>query len=63
MQDHGKRNGVREQQRSLQRPEGHPVLREEVEEAMHGLKAGNSPGVDSIPSELLTNGGEATAQP
>ena len=33
---------------------------EEVEEAVHGLKAGKSPGVDNIPSELLKNGGEAT---
>ena len=36
------------------------VLMEEVEEAVHGLKAGKSPGVDNIPSELLKNGGEAT---
>ena len=26
-----------------------PVLREEVEEAVHSLKAGKSPGVDNIP--------------
>ena len=37
-----------------------PVLREEVEEAVHSLKAGQSPRVDIIPSELLKNGGEAT---
>ena len=37
-----------------------PVLREEVEEAVRSLKAGKSPGVDNIPSELLNNGGEAT---
>ena len=35
------------------------VLREEVEEAVRSLKAGKSPGVDNIPSELLKNGGEA----
>ena len=32
----------------------------EVEEAVHSLKAGKSPGVDNILSELLKNGGEAT---
>ena len=37
-----------------------PVLREEVEEAVHSLKAGKSPGVDNVPSELLKNGGKAT---
>ena len=36
------------------------VLREEVEEAVQSLKAGESPGVDNIPSELLKNGGKAT---
>ena len=34
-----------------------PVPREEVEEAVRSLKAGKSPGVDNIPSELLKNGG------
>ena len=34
------------------------MLREEVEEVVHSLKAGKSPGVD-ISSELLKNGGEA----
>ena len=33
------------------------VLRKEV---VQSLKAGKSPGVDNIPSELLKNGGEAT---
>ena len=37
-----------------------PVLKEEVEEAVHSLKAGKSPEVDNIPSELLKNGSEAT---
>ena len=36
------------------------MLGEEVEEAVHSLKAGKSPGVDSISSEVLHNGGEAT---
>ena len=36
------------------------MLRKAVEEAVRGLKTGKSPGVDSIPSELLQNGGEAT---
>ena len=36
------------------------MLREEVEEAVHSLKAGESPGVHNIPSEPLKNGGEAT---
>ena len=36
------------------------VLREEVEEAVHSLKAGKSPRVDSIPSKLPENGGAAT---
>ena len=37
-----------------------PVLREEVEKAVHSLKTGKSPGVDNIPFEQLKNGGEAT---
>ena len=36
------------------------MLREEVEEAVHSLKAGESAGVDNIPSELPKNGDEAT---
>ena len=43
-----------------QEAESLPVLREEVEEAVPRLKAGKSPGVDNIPSELLKNGGDAT---
>ena len=50
--------------RSIQTPtqgaESLPVLREEVEEAVRGLKAGKFPGVDNIPFELLTKEGEAT---
>ena len=34
--------------------------REEVEEVVRSLKAGQYPGVDNIPSEQLKNGGEAT---
>ena len=36
------------------------MLKEGVEEAVLSLKAGKSPGVDNIPSELLKNGGKAT---
>ena len=36
------------------------VLIEEAEEAARNLKAGMSPRVDNIPSELLKNGGLAT---
>ena len=36
------------------------MLKEGVEEAVLSLKAGKSPGVDNIPSELLKHGGEAT---
>ena len=35
------------------------MLREEIEEVVQSLKAGKSPGMDNIPSELLKNGGEA----
>ena len=43
-----------------QETQSQPVLREEVEEAVHSLKAGKSPGVDTNSSELLNNGCEAT---
>ena len=36
------------------------MLRKEVEEAVRSLKAGKSPRLDNISSELLKNGGEAT---
>ena len=42
-----------------QEAESPPVLRKEVKENVHSLKAGKFPGVDSIPSELFMNGGEA----
>ena len=45
-----------------QEAESLPVLRAEVKEAVRSLKAGKSPGVDNIPSELLKNGGEARQQ-
>ena len=48
------------QSKTTKRAEGLPVLREEAEEAVYSLKAGKSPGVDKIPSELLKAGGEAT---
>ena len=47
-------------QTPTQEAESLPVLREEVEGAVHSLKAGTSPLVDNIPSEWLKNGGEAT---
>ena len=47
-------------QTPTQEAESLPVLREEVEEAVHNLKAGKFPGMDNIPSELLKNGDEAT---
>ena len=43
-----------------QEAESLPVLKEEVEEAVRNPKAGKSPGVDNIPSELLKNGGKTT---
>ena len=47
-------------QTPTQETESLSVLREEVEEAVRSVKAGKSPGVDNIPSELPKNGGEAT---
>ena len=37
-----------------------PVLREDIEEAVRNPKAGKSPAVDNIPSDLFKNGGETT---
>ena len=37
-----------------------PIMKEEVEAAIRHLKAGKSPGVDNIPSELITSGGDGT---
>ena len=39
--------------------EHHPILREELEEAVKALKMGKSAGVDNIPAELVQAGGEA----
>lgn len=36
------------------------VLQEEVKRAVHSLKGGKSPGVDSVPAELLKQGEEET---
>ena len=47
-------------QTSAQQAANLPVLREEIEEAVRSLKAGKSPEVDNIPSELLKNTGKAT---
>ena len=47
-------------QSPTQEAESLPVLRKVVEEAMRNPRAGKSPGVDNIPSELLKNGGKTT---
>ena len=47
-------------QSNTQAAESLPVLREEAEEAVRNSRAGKSPGVDNIPSELLKNGGKTT---
>ena len=57
---HPDTNLLQSSQTSTQEAESLPVLRQEVEEAVQSLKAGKSPGVDNIPSELLKNGGETT---
>ena len=49
---------IQSNQTPTQEAESLPVLREEIEGAVHSLKAGMSPGVDNIPSELLKNGRE-----
>ena len=36
------------------------ILKDEVEEAVRSLTAGQSPGVDTINSELIKHGGEET---
>ena len=41
------------------RPESLPVLREEVAAVVRNLKAGKSPGVDKISSELLQDRGDS----
>ena len=52
-------NLLQSKQTPTQEAESLTVLTEEVEEAVRSLKAGKSPGVNNIPSELLRNGGEA----
>ena len=47
-------------QTPTQEAESLPVLRGEVEEAVRSRRAGKSPGVDNVPSQLLKNEGEAT---
>ena len=49
---------LKSKQTPTQQPESLPLLREEAEDAVHSLKAGKSPGMDNIPSELLKNGGK-----
>ena len=64
MEDRGRRFSLglqtREQPDPHTRGESLFVLRKEVEEAVRSLKAGKSPEVDNIPSELLKNTGKAT---
>ena len=36
----------------------HPILRREVEAAVHSLKKGKSAGVNKIPAELVQAGGK-----
>ena len=50
---HPDTNLLQSSQTSTQEAESLPVLRQEVEEAVQSLKAGKSPGVDNILSELL----------
>ena len=46
-------NLLQSNQTPTQEAESLLLLREEVKEAVHSLKAGKSPGVDNISSELL----------
>ena len=39
-----------------QTEDDHPILRREVEAAVHSLKKGKSAGVDNIPAELVQAG-------
>ena len=57
---HPDKSLLQSNQTPTQELESLPVLREEVEEAVRSLKAGKSPGVHNIPSELLKIGAEAT---
>ena len=50
-------------QTPTQEAESLSVLREEVEESVCNPRAGKSPRVDNVPSELLKNGGETTTSP
>ena len=47
-------------QSPTQEAESLPVLREEADEVVRNPRAGKSPGVDNIPSELRKDGGETT---
>ena len=53
-------NLLKSNQTPTQEAESLPVLREEVEEAVHSLKVRKFPEADNIPSELLKSGGGAT---
>ena len=39
-----------------------PIILEEVKEAIKNLKKHKAPGIDNIPSELISHGGEAVAK-
>ena len=54
---------LKSKQTPTQQPESLPLLREEAEDAVHSLKAGKSPGMDNIPSELLKNGSKKITSP
>ena len=47
-------------QTPTQEAESLAMLREEVKKAVHSLKAGKSPGVDNMLSELLKKGDDST---
>ena len=57
---HPDTNLLQSNQPHTQEAESLPVLKEDVEEAVRNPKAGKSPGVDNIPSDLFKNGGETT---
>ena len=57
---HPDRSLLQNNQTPTQEVESLPVLRKEIEEAVCCLKAGKSPEVDNISSQLIKKGSEAT---